>query len=285
MSEKSKISYYSKNVINCPVCGKEFKKEDLLSGGGRMNAGNLTDELHRLYIPTKKYGPIYPLIYPVVVCPTCLYSAYISDFETISPDSIFELKNKTELRKEEAKNLFPRYNFSKNRTIIEGILSYILAAICYDSIDSSHQPIYKQGLSCLRAAWLCNDYHLVEPNENFDYLRDVMYRKADFFYSQMVEAEKDGIEEYGTITHFGPDIDHNHGFDGALFLAGLLVYKHGQKDDKVKRLKSLHTAKITISRIVGMGKASKSKPSDFVESARELHSKIKDEINRLEENS
>ena len=42
-------------------------------------------------------------------------------------------------------------------------------------------------------------------------------------------------------------------------------------------------AKINISRIVGMGKASRSKTSDFVENARELHTWIKDELKKLEE--
>lgn len=283
MSDKAKISFYGKNDIECPVCGQKFKKEELLSGGGRMNAGNLTDELHRLYIPTQKYGDIHPLIYPVAVCPKCLYSAYSSDFEKISTNAIGKLKKGIEERISEAKNIFPRYTLKKNRTLTEGILSYILAIMCYDSIDSVHQPIYKQGLSALRAAWLFNDFHLKEPNDNFDYLRDIMYRKADFFYKEMIIAEKDGREDYEEITHFGPDIDHNHGFDGALFISGLLEFKYGPKENKKARIDSLTNAKITVSRIVGMGKSSKSKPSDFVESARELHSRIKEDLKVLEE--
>lgn len=281
--EKGKVSFYSKNKTVCPVCSEEFHKEELLSGGGRMNAGNLTGELHRLYNTTNKFGDIYPLIYPVAVCPSCLYSAYASDFESITSESIQKLNIQTEKRKEEAKNLFPRYNFNRRRGVIEGILSYILATMCYDSIDSSFQPIFKQGLSCLRAAWLCNDYNKKVPDENFDYLRDVLYRKASFFYSEVIVAEKDGREFYEDISHFGPDIDHNHGFDGVLFLSGLLEYKYGPKENREARIASLEVAKITISRIVGMGKASKSKPSDFVETARDLHGLIKEEIDRLKD--
>ena len=283
MSEKAKISFYGKNDIECPVCTQNFRKEELLSGGGRMNAGNLTDELHRLYIPTKKYGDIHPLIYTVAVCPKCLYSAYVSDFTKISANAVDKLKKGYESRITEAKNLFPRYNFKNKRTLTEGILSYILAIMCYDCIESDFQPIYKQGLSALRAAWLSNDFHLKEPNDNFDYLRDIMYRKADFFYTQMIVAEKDGIENYEGITHFGPDIDHNNGFDGALFISGLLEYKYGPKDNTKARISSLKNAKIAVSRIVGMGKSSKSKTSDFVENSRELHGKIKDELKKLED--
>jgi len=283
VEDNVKISFLGKNPITCPVCSEKFRKEELLSGGGRMNAGDLTEELHRLYIPTTKYGNIYPLIYPVVVCPKCLYSAYLSDFETISPDIAEKLKKSSEFRLNELKNIFPRVKFKKNRGLAEGIASYILAIMCYDFMESKNHPLFKQGLSALRAAWLCNDYHQQEPNENFDYLRDVFYRKAQFFYTEVVHAEKDGRESYEDITHFGPDIDHNHGFDGVLFLAGLLEYKYGPKENRDARIKSLSNAKITISRIVGMGKSSKSKPSDFVENARELHGKIKDELKSLEE--
>lgn len=283
MSEQKKVSFYGKNSLVCPICSEEFRKEELLSGGGRMNAGQLTDELHRLYLPTRKYGDIHPLVYPVVVCPKCLFSAYMTDFNTISADDISILEVKTADRIKEAKNLFPRADFKNNRGLTEGILSYILATMCYDSMDSSHQPIYKQGLSSLRAAWLSEDYHKKDPNENFDYLRDVLYRKAQFFYSEVVVSEKEGREFYEDISHFGPDIDHNHGFDGVLFLSGLLEYKYGLRSNKKSRITSLTNAKITVSRIVGMGKSSKSKPSDFVEGARELHGWIKEELKKLED--
>ena len=262
-ANKNKISFLAKNDTICPVCQEVFRKEELLSGGGRMNAGALTDEFHRLYIPTQKYGAVYPLIYPVTVCPKCLYAAYASDFNKISDDNIGLLFGSKDQRISEAKNIFPRYDFYESRTLKEGLLSYILAIICYDSLDSSHQPIFKQALSSLRAAWLANDYDLVEPDENFNYLRDVLYRKARFFYSEIMVAEKDGREFYQDIPHFGPDIDHNHGFDGVMFLAGLLEYKYGPKDNRVQRINALTVAKITIARIVGMGKSSSSIPIIF----------------------
>lgn len=283
MAEQKKISFYSKNSTICPVCSASFQKEELLSGGGRMNAGNLTDELHRLYLPTQKYGDVHPLIYSVTVCPECLFSAFQSDFESIETDDIRKLEMKNEERKNEAKNLFPHYDFTGNRTLSEGILSYILAIICYDDMSSNHQPIYKQGLSALRGAWLSEDYNKKDSGENFDYLRDILYRKAQFFYSEVLVAEKDGREFYEDIPHFGPDIDQNNGFDGVLFLSGLLEYKYGQKVNKESRIKSLTDAKIAVSRIVGMGKASKSKSSDFVDNSRELHGTIKAELAKLEE--
>ena len=284
MADKSnKISFYAKKETKCPVCHESFYKEELLSGGGRMNAGDLTEEFHRLYIPTQKFGAVYPLIYTIVVCPNCLYSAYSNDYDKLENESIDKLFKTKDRRISDAKNIFPRYNFKENRTIKEGILSYILATMCYDNINSNYQPIFKQALSTLRAAWLCDDYDKVNPGENFDYLRDVLYRKARFFYSEVIVAERDGREVYEGVGHFGPDLDHNNGYNGVLFLAGLLEYKHGPNDDKDSRIQALTTAKIAVARIVGMGKASKSKVSVFVESARDLHGNIQDELKRLKD--
>ncbi|MBR7064323.1 MAG: DUF2225 domain-containing protein [Treponema sp.] len=84
-SDKKKIalSYWSKEKCFCPVCRKEFDKEVMLSGQGRMIAGKLTDELHRIFEPSKKYGRIYPLIYDVGACPNC-YTAFLwQDFKEI----------------------------------------------------------------------------------------------------------------------------------------------------------------------------------------------------------
>jgi len=32
------ISYYSKDQVECPVCGAKFKREEMYSGGGRVIA-------------------------------------------------------------------------------------------------------------------------------------------------------------------------------------------------------------------------------------------------------
>ena len=50
--KKASISYWSKDKCDCPICKKPFEREIMRSGNGRMNAGNLSDELHRDYIPS-----------------------------------------------------------------------------------------------------------------------------------------------------------------------------------------------------------------------------------------
>ena len=51
-----KVTFFSKNPIECPLCNTKFYKEDLLSGRGRLIAGDLSDELRRFYEPSQKYG-------------------------------------------------------------------------------------------------------------------------------------------------------------------------------------------------------------------------------------
>ena len=54
MAEELKISYFEKNPRTCPVCNKEFYHEMLLTGGGRLIAGNLRDDLRRTYEKDKQ---------------------------------------------------------------------------------------------------------------------------------------------------------------------------------------------------------------------------------------
>ena len=80
MTEGQKLTFFEKKQSVCPVCEAKFFREDLLSGGGRLIAGNLTRELRRQYDPSKKYGEVRPLLYPVTVCPVCYFAAFPQDF-------------------------------------------------------------------------------------------------------------------------------------------------------------------------------------------------------------
>ncbi|MBI9098490.1 MAG: DUF2225 domain-containing protein [Spirochaetaceae bacterium] len=285
MAESVKISFYAKNKTVCPVCDEEFYKENLLSGGGRMNAGDLTPEMHRLYEPTQKYGKVYPLIYPVTVCPSCLTAAFDKDFLELKTATVLKLKESQSDRIQTINNLFPQLDFTRNRGLKEGIASYILAMISYDSFPVEKVPTFKQAMTTLRAAWLCRHMEEEVKGENYDYLARVFYRKAAFFYRQVVQNEQTGKESIEDVGNFGPDIDNNYGFDGVLYLTGYLEYKYGQKEDESVRLNRLRSSMTVVSRIVGMRKSSKSKPSVLVDNAIELHGQIKKEIKRIEENT
>jgi len=246
-----------------------------------MNAGDLPKELHRIYLPTKKFGEVYPLLYPVMVCPSCFYSAYQGDFSKITSARVQILKKEIGDRKTLLKSIFPSLDFHTPRGLEEGIASYVFAAKCYDSAAKDLNPNFKQAISCLRAAWLCQDLHSVNKGENYDYLGLIFYRKASYFYSRVIELEQKGEESVAGAGNLGPDIDNNFGFDGVLYLSGFLEYKYGQRGNPERRAKQLRKARSTVSRIVGMGKSSKSKPSALLDLSRDLHKLIKDELNEL----
>ena len=97
-TKKPVISYWAKEKCICPVCKKEFDREVMMSGQGRMIAGNLTEELHRNYEPSAKYGRVYPLIYEVGACPNCYTAFFWNDFKDLKSredeDKILDHKDK-----------------------------------------------------------------------------------------------------------------------------------------------------------------------------------------------
>ena len=273
-----KVTFFSKNPIECPLCSTKFYKEDLLSGRGRLIAGDLSDELRRFYEPSQKYGELLPLIYPVIVCPSCYYAAYAADFEEVSNDALRELKEDTDQRIESISIIFKELDFTTFRELPEGAASFFLAMRCYDYFESGFYPTFKRGLSSLRAAWLFDELHGKYSGENYDYLRDVFYRKAHFFYLLALERSQDGQEALGSALNYGPDLDNNYGYDGFLYITGLLEYKYGPRSDPEKRTRALENAKRIVSRLFGTGKASKSRPSAILEKAKDLYELMNKEL-------
>jgi len=103
----AKISFQSKESYLCPLCETEFHREELHSGSGRLIAGVLTDELHRLYEPSIKYGEVYPLIYLVTVCPECWFASMDRDFSELPVNAKESLIEDKEKRMAETRLLFP----------------------------------------------------------------------------------------------------------------------------------------------------------------------------------
>jgi uncharacterized protein (DUF2225 family) len=278
-----KITFFSRDAMECPVCGTSFHKEELLSGSGRLIAGNVTDELRRLYEPSKRYGEINPLIYPITVCPVCYYASFPRDFLQLSSqrEAIDILRREKRKRASQIGLLFKKLDFTAPRNLEEGAASYALAMMCYEHFDRTFAPTIKQGIATLRAAWMFADLHRKHPNENFDYVMRLFYRKSRFFYQQSIEKEQSGDESMGTAGHLGPDTDKNYGYDGVLYLAALMEYKYGPKNDPEARADHLDRAKKIVSRVHGMGKASKAKPSMILDKVKDLFHTMSEEANRL----
>lgn len=278
MAATSELTYFLKTPIECPICEEKMFREEMRTGRGRQIAGNLTRELRRNYEPSKQYGEVFPLVYPVMVCPHCFFATYADDFSSV-PEKIEDaLRADTEARHEMVEELFPSLDFTEPRRLEEGVASYILATMTYEHFPKQFSPIFKAGLSQLRAAWLCNDLHAKQPNENYDYLAAVFYRKARYFYSRAVEGEQDGTQPLSGAKTLGPDLDKNYGYDGVLYLSGLLEFEYGPRSDLEKRRLALDRAKRTVARIFGHGRASKNKPAAILDNAREVYEAIAKEL-------
>lgn len=278
--KKPKISYWSKNRCHCPVCQNNFEREEMLSGSGRMIAGELTDELHRVFEPSAKYGQIYPVIYSIGACPKCHTALFWSDFEEIQDNnSLNELLADSKKRKEIVNNMFPYYELTRERNLLDGAAMYYLALLSYEKVDLSYAPTMKRAIISLRLAWICRDLQKLVPEHNYDYAAEVFYRKAQFFYEQTLINETQRIETIAKITNFGPDVDKNYGYDGVIYLNSLLEYKYGQKEDMQMRYKKLDANKRSIARIFGLGKSSKSKPGPLLEKSRDLYDKLTATLN------
>jgi uncharacterized protein (DUF2225 family) len=250
-----------------------------------MIAGGLTDELRRNYEPSKKYGEVFPLIYPITVCPSCFYAAYLDDFLKLPLGLRDKVRHDADRRRESIVPVFGDLDYTEPRGLDEGCASYYFAVMCYDYFPKEFSPTFKQGLSSLRAAWLANDLHRKNPNENYDYLAKILYRKACFFYNRAVELEQNGKESLSAVRHLGPDLDKNYGYDGVLYLSGLLEFRYGQRGDREKRMAALDRSKRTVAKIFGMGKASKNKPTAILDAARDVYDEITAELNREEEDA
>jgi len=284
MEESSiKKSYYQKKPVKCPVCEASFQKEEMLSGRGRLIAKDITDELRRVYEPSKKAGETYPLIYPVTVCPDCFYSAYPEDFQLIKSDSIPAALSQKEKRKRDINLIFPIVDFRKARNLITGTASHILAVGCYSFQHKECAPTFKKAMSTLRAAWLFGDLNKRYPGQNYDRISIIMYKKAMNYYERTTNYAQTGEERIDAVKHFGPDLDKNYGFEGVLFMSTLLLFKYGDQGSNEQIIQKLQKAKRIVSRIFGTGKSSKRKPSFILELAKNLYKKITTKIAELKE--
>lgn len=278
MSDAASLTFFSKQKIRCPICDTPFAREELRTGRGRLIAGKLTDELRRTYEPSKKYGEVSPLVYPVTVCPSCYFAAMNADFLVIPEERKGDADRKTAERVASVRKIIPNPEFAEPRGLTEGLASQYLALACYDFYPREFAPTIKQGLASIRAAWIANDLQRKYPSENWSYVARLFYRKARFFYTEAVEREQNGKENLPNTLHLGPDMDKNYGYDGVLYIAGLLEFRYGPREDETKRRQALERAKRSVSRLFGMGRASKSKPSIILDMARDLYARINEAL-------
>ncbi|MDR3301562.1 MAG: DUF2225 domain-containing protein [Spirochaetaceae bacterium] len=279
-----KVSYQSKEVFVCPVCKEEFHKEELFTGSGRLIAGSLTDELHRLYEPSAKYGELYPLAYHAVVCPGCWFASNLDDFNALPENARHKIQVDEEARKKEVGSIFPPVDFYESRSLVSGAVSQYLIMRCYDYYPADFSPTVKAGIAALRAGWLLEHINEKEPGQHWDWLAQLFKKKAHFFCRRALDGETGGGgETLSGLKSFGPDLDKNYGYEGFLYITGLLEFKCGSRKDPQKRKDLITESRQTLAKMFGLGKSSKSKPGPLLEKSRSLYADISKELQDFDE--
>ena len=273
-----KVSFISKKEHTCPACGAVFHKEELHTGGGRLIAGALTMELHRLYEPSIKYGKVYPLVYHALVCPECWFASTEADFPLLPPVGKERAARDTNNRKADTRLIFPDTDFTQPRRLMEGAASQYLVLRCYDFYEKQTSPTIKRGLASIRAAWLLDELAKSFPGQHYDWLATLFRKKAQYFYYEAIMREQGGIETMSGLKVYGPDLDKNYSYEGMLYLCAYLRYKYGPSHDANERKASLEDARRTIAKLFGMGKMSKDKPGAFLDLARKVYNAINQEL-------
>jgi uncharacterized protein (DUF2225 family) len=271
-----KVSFFSKKEYVCPACDAAFHKEELLTGGGRLIAGTLTRELHRLYEPSQRYGKVYPLVYQVIVCPVCWFASMETDFPLLpDADRVWNDKHR---RKAEALLIFPDIDFELPRRLMEGAASQYLALRCYEYYPKQFSPTIKMGIASIRTAWLLDELDKAFPRQHYDWLATLFRKKAEYLYNDALSREQSGGETMSAVKSFGPDIDKNYAYEGMLYMCAYLRWKYGSSQGFEDRKNSLETARRTIAKLFGHGKSSKEKPGAFLDLARKVYDSINTEL-------
>lgn len=283
MDKDLKLTFYAKESIQCPVCDASFRREELLSGGGRLIAGSLTDELHRKYEPSAKYGEVYPLIYQPTVCPACWFASTESDFSLIPNTGKERAMMDRDNRIADVQRLFPHVDFTSPRDLFSGTAATYLVLRCYDLYPKEFSPTIKQAIQALRCGWLFDELHEKYAGQHYDWLALLFKKKARFFYRQAILLEQSGKEPLSGIKNFGPDTDKNYAYEGALYLTALLELKYGPREPESSRVEALGNAKRTIAKMFGLGKSSKAKPGPLLEKARDLYDAINAELHETDD--
>lgn len=278
-------TYFSKDDTVCPICGTAFKREELRMGGGRLSAGDLTEELRRLYQPTQKYGKIIPLLYTVTICPNCLYAADDYDFTSLPQKAYDNVNAYREVRSQYLLKVFGKIpDFTQKRDMISGVASYMMAISSYPFFEKrKFAPSVKMAMYSLRLAWLFNDMFEEAREPGYRELSEIFYKKAADYYELALNNQTKGIEPLDGAKTLGPDTDKNFGYDGVVYLNGILKFRQAHLlEDPVQKLKVYEEVRIILSKVFGFGRKAKEKPGPLLETARGIYDRVTEEIESLQ---
>jgi uncharacterized protein (DUF2225 family) len=258
----------------------------MLTGRGRLISRDITSELRRIYDENPKFGKIFPQAYSLNVCPNCWYTALPQDFNAPGEENLPLLKELTDYRQRIIQEIFSPLivDFFEERNLISGAASYILALSCYSFLAPTYSPTIKRGIFSLRGAWLMGDLaeEHQELRERFWKIQEILYLKAKDFYNEAYDFLNTGKENIENV-NLGPDTDKNYGYDGFIYIYNYLNFKMSYKiEDIVQKAEIYREIKRNISKIFGIGKASKEKPGPLLDIVRDLYDEVNDLLTEIE---
>ena len=85
-----------------------------------------------------------------------------------------------------------------------------------------------------------------------------------------------------SIKTYGPDVDKDYGYDGVIYLIGILMYKYGIKTETAIRKKQLEEARSYLGKPFGLGKSDFDKPKEILDKSKDFHEIISNEIKKID---
>lgn len=171
--------------LTCPVCSFKFKNMKVKES--KLRIVEMQADLFTIY-----RGEIHPLIYDAIVCPNCGNSALEDKFRTISGW-------RKQIITEKVTPNWSRQDYTKERTIEEGIVCFKLALYCAEITKTKKDEL--AGI-CLKIAWL---YRMKKDKDENDFLT----LAAKLYEKSYLEEESDMNEL--TLTYLVGEINRRLG--------------------------------------------------------------------------
>jgi len=209
--DKEKIldCLYDKTVT-CPVCDNIFKNRAVKKGRTHLVSTNI--DLKPVY------EPVNIIMYSVISCPFCGYTALENSFEKIG------VKQSVEMRLTLAQKFIPR-KFPDIYNLDIAIIRYKMALICADIKSAKKSEI---GYIALRISWLYADKGNKEKEFEFT-------KHAYKYYKEAYSSENFPL--------YGADEDT------ATYIIAALAYKLGEYDEAMKWVGSVIISRSVTPRI------------------------------------
>ncbi|ACM22272.1 MULTISPECIES: DUF2225 domain-containing protein [Thermotoga] len=165
--------------FTCPFCGHRFKKKMVFFDAVKIKSRDI--DLKPIF------EDVNPMLYEVVTCPNCYFSAFDRDFETIKIKGE-ETEKKLKKLLEEARK---KIKIKDEETPTEAIKRYALSGIVYSVLNQRK----KVAISYLKIAWIFRE--MGKPEDEKRYLERALREFENHFkYDSYEESDEPMILFY-----------------------------------------------------------------------------------------